>query len=206
MDMAEHEHCKSDPHKKWKISQTTKTLSAVFLQQDSPVGSSSSSNINSSRSTTISNTETSTQPARITTTAQLAGQAATQDPFQDKQQLRTHLSYNYKRCTSCSPQQTGLQVHNKCTRDKSLKKKKRTEKAQNPAKQSTKVQNRRKLRQDHVLWQPWQHRHRGINPGGTSTPPSIVYKRQAGGGGCMGASILGGWVPQAPCLDPHSLL
>ena len=50
MGKAEREHCKSDRHQKWlKSQQTTKTLSAFFVKQQNPVGSSSSSsNANSS--------------------------------------------------------------------------------------------------------------------------------------------------------------
>ena len=41
---AEREHCKSDRHQKWlKSQQTTKTLSAFFVKEQNPVGSSSSS-------------------------------------------------------------------------------------------------------------------------------------------------------------------
>ena len=41
---AEREHCKSDRHQKWlKSQQTTKNLSAFFVKEQNPVGSSSSS-------------------------------------------------------------------------------------------------------------------------------------------------------------------
>ena len=56
---AEREHCKSDRHQKWlKSQQITKTLSAFFVKEQNPVGSSSSSSSSSSITNTSNNCNT----------------------------------------------------------------------------------------------------------------------------------------------------
>ena len=60
---AEREHFKSDRHQKWvKSQQTTKTLSAFFVKEQKPVGSSSSS---SSITNTSSNYNTNSSSSNI---------------------------------------------------------------------------------------------------------------------------------------------